>query len=124
MYLRMGRRCGAWHLLPVLGKGALRSQLLTDYSMPVNFKYRLPDAWTAKTLAMEEFANGGMQVTIRLNDGRVMPRVLLSMAAHPIAMRGYKDLPFLIEDIADIYQSDEDRNPPQRGGWEFWDDWR
>jgi hypothetical protein len=62
-------------------------------------------------------------VSVRLKDGRAIAGVLLSSATYIIAARGYKALPFLIEDIDDIYQTDDDKNPRQRGAWEFWDDW-
>jgi hypothetical protein len=41
-----------------------------------------------------------------------------------IAIRNYDDLPFSINDIEDIFQTDEDLNPKKRGGWKFWDDWQ
>lgn len=40
-----------------------------------------------------------------------------------IAARGYKDFPFAIDDIVEIYQTDEDKNPSQRGNWDSWDEW-
>jgi hypothetical protein len=89
----------------------------------MKFKYRLPEDWIRKTELMEEFANGGMQVTVRLKDGREVCGVLLSDATYIIATRGFKDLPFLITEIDDIFQSDDDKHPRQRGGWDFWDDW-
>jgi hypothetical protein len=70
---------------------------------------------------MAEFAMGGTQVTVRLKDGRLIPGVLISNCTHPMAVRGFKDLPFKLEDIADIFQTEEDKNPKQRGGWYFWD---
>jgi len=90
----------------------------------MKFKHRLPEDWIRKTEHMREFANGGMQVTVRLKDGREVSGVLLSDATYVIATRGFKELPFLITEIDDIFQSDDDKNPQQRGGWDFWDDWR
>ena len=89
----------------------------------MKFRYRLPDVWISKVSDMEEFANGGTQVTIRLKDGREVPEVLISNSTYIVAVRGYKDLPFPIEDIDDIFQSGDDKNPIRRGGWDFWDDW-
>ena len=86
-------------------------------------RYRLPEIWISKVADFEEFANGGAQVTVRLKDGREMIEVLVSNSSHIVAMRGQKDLPFAIEDIADIFQSDADKNPSKRGGWDFWDVW-
>lgn len=73
---------------------------------------------------MEEFANGGTQVSVRLSDGRIFYGILISNSMHPVAMRDFKDLPFSMEDIADIFQTDEDRNPNQRKDWDYWDDWQ
>jgi len=72
---------------------------------------------------MEEFANGCTQVTVKLKDGREMTEVVVSNSSHIVAMRGYKDLPFRIEDIDDIFQSDGDKNPIKLGAWDFWDIW-
>jgi hypothetical protein len=90
----------------------------------MKFRYRLPDECVSKTFAMEEFANGATQVSVRLKDGRVIPSVLISESTYVVAVRGFKDLPFSMNDIADIFQSVNDRNPTQRGGWKFWDDWK
>jgi hypothetical protein len=89
----------------------------------VKFKYRLPESWISKVAKMEEFANGGAQVTIRLKDGREVPKVLISNSTWIVAARGHKDLPFPLEDIVDIFQSDEDKKPHEQGGWDFWDSW-
>jgi hypothetical protein len=90
----------------------------------MKYKYRLPDKFVAKASGMEEFANGATQVTVRLKDGREIPKVLLSDATYLIAARGFKDLPFLVTEIDDIYQTEEDKNPHQRGGWDYWDEWK
>jgi len=89
----------------------------------VKFKYRLPDEWLSKAAELEEYANGAMQVSIRLKDGRVVRNVLISNSTNIIATRGHKELPFSMEEIVDIFQTDEDRNPSNRGDWEFWDKW-
>ena len=78
---------------------------------------------SSRILNMEEFANGATQVTISLKGGRIINQVLLSQSKYIIAIRGYKDLPFNIEDITDIYQRDDDKNPVNRGGWDYWDKW-
>jgi hypothetical protein len=90
----------------------------------VKFRYELRPELFAKANTLEEFANGAMQVSVLLNDGRRFPDVLLSDGKYVIAMRGHLELPFSIEDVAEIYQSDDDRKPKQRGGWKFWDDWK
>jgi hypothetical protein len=87
----------------------------------MKYRYTLPEHWIDKVVHMAEFAMGGTQVTMRLKDGRHVPGVLISNCTHPIAVRGFKDLPFRLEDIADIFQTDEDKNPKRRGGWDFWD---
>ena len=89
----------------------------------MKFKYAVPAKYLPKTRTMKEFANGGMQVTVRLRDGREIPKVLLSDGTYFIAARGFEDLPFKLEDIDDVYQSVADKNPRERGGWKFWDDW-
>lgn len=77
-----------------------------------------------KASKFDEFANGGAQATIELQDGRVFPEALISNACAIIALRGYTDLPFSTSDISDIYQSEEDKKPKERSGWEFWDEWK
>lgn len=90
----------------------------------MEFKYTLPKEWVDFSVNnLEEFANGGAQVTIKTNDGLVHSKVLISNCMYIIAMRGHKDLPFDVNDIEDIYQTEEDKNPKERGGWDFWDNW-
>ncbi len=89
----------------------------------VNYKYTLPPHLIEKASYFEEFAIGGAQATIRLKDGRIFEQALLSNCTWIIAMRGFKDLPFKVEDIEDIYQKGGDRNPGRGGDWDFWDDW-
>jgi len=90
----------------------------------MNFKYRLPSKFEKKASEMEVFANGATQITIRLQDGSEVSNVLLSDSTYIIAARGFKDLPFSIDEINDIFQSEDDKNPCQRGGWDYWDEWK
>ena len=90
----------------------------------MKFKYQLSDMWISKVADMTEFANGGTQVSMRLKDGRVFTDVLISNSTYVIAIRGYMDLPFHLEDVVDIFQSEIDKAPIQRGGWNYWDDWK
>ena len=90
----------------------------------MTFRYVLPQNWIDKvSREMEEFANGGAQVTIKIKSGAIFEKVLLSNSMWLVAARGYKDLPFAVDDIVEIYQTDEDKNPTQRGNWDFWDEW-
>jgi hypothetical protein len=89
----------------------------------MKFRYQLPEKWISIVSRMEEFANGGAQVSVRLRDKRRFGGILVSNSAYVVAMRGHKDLPFNLEEIEEIYQTDEDRNPKNRSGWDFWDDW-
>jgi hypothetical protein len=72
-------------------------------------------------LYCKEFANGGAQVNVKLKDGKIYRKLLLSNATWIIAMRGYKDLHFEPSEIEDFFQTEEDKNPKERGGWDFWD---
>jgi|HubBroStandDraft_6_1064221.scaffolds.fasta_scaffold815574_2 hypothetical protein len=89
----------------------------------MKFKYRLPNNWVDRVSNLEEFANGATKVTVRLKNGGVVNDVLISDGTYIIATRGFKDLPFHVDEITDIFQSADDKNPRERGGWEYWDDW-
>ena len=71
---------------------------------------------------MSEFANGGTLVKIKTSDGKVHEKILISNCMWIIAMRGYKDLPFKLEDIVEIFQTDEDIFNVVQGNWECWDE--
>jgi len=90
----------------------------------MEYKYSLPTELISKASQFEEFANGGAQATIALNDGRIFNEALISNSSFIIAMRGYQALPFSLNEISDIYQTDNDKNPKNRGNWEFWDEWK
>ena len=87
------------------------------------FLYKLDQKWIDKVKYFDEFALGGMQVTIRLRDGRVYKKILISNCQYIVAIRGFDILPFSLSDIDDIYQSDEDKNPSEKGNWKYWDEW-
>lgn len=89
----------------------------------MNYKHTLQKYFIDKVRSFSEFAPGGMQVTVVTKDSKTHRQVLLSNCMYIVAMRGYTDLPFSVAEIADIYQTEEDKNPKQRGGWQFWDRW-
>ena len=90
----------------------------------MKFKHRLADHWVAKVSSMREFADGAAQVSFRLKDGRTVRRVLVSNALYIVAARGFEELPFGLDEISDIFQADDDVNPHERTGWDYWDDRR
>ena len=87
--------------------------------MKDDFKYTLSQNWIDKIKHMDEFSNGGTQVTIRLKNGKTFEKVLISNCKWIIAIRGYSDLPFSLDSIDDIYQTEQDKNPSERGNWNF-----
>ena len=89
----------------------------------MEYKYKLTDELIQKASHFHEFANGAAQASVLLKDGKQFNKVLISNSTALIAVRGYKDLPFNIQEISDIFQSNEDINPKETGGWEFWDKW-
>ena len=89
----------------------------------MQFRYKLPAHLTDQALALEEFANGGSQCHVRLKDGTVHSGLLVSNATAIIAMRGQRDLPFSVDSVAVLFQTDEDRSPVVRGNWEYFDAW-
>lgn len=90
----------------------------------MNFKYALPENWIKKIAHFSEFADGATQVSIRTRDGKIFSQILISTCTYIVAMRNYDDLPFSINDIEDIVQTEEDLHPKKNGGWKFWDDWQ
>jgi len=90
----------------------------------MEYKYKLPPSLIEQALTLVEFGNGGTQVTIKLNNGSVFKEALLSNSTAIIAMRGYNNLPFNINEIVEIFQTEEDQNPREKGNWEFWDEWK
>lgn len=95
--------------------------------MSSEYKYTLPKFWIDIIRNYPEFIMGGMLVSVKVKDGRVFKEVLISNSTWIIAMRGHKDLPFEIEDIVDIFQTEDDKNMTRRefykrGGWFYWDE--
>lgn len=87
--------------------------------MTNEYKYTLSQDWIDKVKHMVEFANGGTQVSVKLKSGKVIKRVLISNCKWIIAVRGFSDLPFSLESINEIYQTEEDKSPAKKGGWKF-----
>jgi len=100
---------------------ALEDNRQTKANIPPN---RLTKHLVEKALNLEEFANGGVQCHVRLKDSSIHPGVLISNATAAIAMRGQSALPFQINDIAELYQTDEDCSPQQCGNWQFFNEWQ
>jgi hypothetical protein len=88
-----------------------------------NFKYALPKCWIDKISSFTEFANGAAQVSIKIKNGNFFNQILISNSTYIVAMRGHKELPFDVNDIVEIFQTNEDKNPKQRGDWFYWDSW-
>jgi hypothetical protein len=90
----------------------------------MEFKYTLPEEWIDKVSHFREFANGGTQVSIKVNGGTIYERILISNCMWVVAMKGYKDLPFAIDDIVYIFRTDDDINPKKtEARFLYWDDW-
>jgi hypothetical protein len=83
----------------------------------------LTPALSTQAAALDEFANGGAQCHAELQDGQIHSGLLISNSTAIIAMRGYETLPFKVEAIARLFQTEEDKNPPKRAGWVFFDKW-
>jgi hypothetical protein len=90
----------------------------------MDFKYELPSDWVNKILDYKEFANGGLQVSVKIKNGHIFNKILISNYKWIVAARGYKDLPFKVNEISEIFQTDEDIDPAERGGWDYWDNWQ
>jgi hypothetical protein len=89
----------------------------------MQFRYPLPAYLSDQALALSEFANGGAQCHVRLKDGTVHSGLLISNATAIVALRGHHDLPFSVDSVALLFQTDEDRSPVVRGDWEYFDAW-
>jgi hypothetical protein len=89
----------------------------------MNHRHPLPTRLVEQANALVEFANGGAQCHVRLRDGRLLPGVLVSNSTAIVAMRGFKDLPFRVEDIQALEQLDDDAAPSTRADWHFFDNW-
>jgi hypothetical protein len=89
----------------------------------MKYKYELPDILKIKAAGFKEFANGAAQASVLLKNNLKFGGLLVSDGRYLVAMRNQTDLPFGLQDIADIYQHPEDANPENRTGWDFWDDW-
>jgi len=90
----------------------------------MKFKYCLSEDLKKKCAALTEFRNGGTQVKVKLRSGDVFKNVLISNSSYIVAVKGFDKLPFDVDEIEEIYQSDEDKRPPEVSGWIFFDDWQ
>ncbi len=88
-------------------------------------KHRNPlgTALSSQAAGFEEFANGGAQCHAQLHDGTIHSGLLLSNSTAIVAMRDRKMLPFKVEAVAQLFQTEEDKSPRDRSGWSFFDDW-
>ena len=89
----------------------------------MRYRYPLPKRLVNEAATFAEFANGGAQCHARLRDGSVQAGLLVSNASAIVAMRNQTELPFEPEDIASLFQTEEDRSPSSRGDWRFFDVW-
>jgi hypothetical protein len=125
----IGRECSNNHFetdgLPFrCAPGQAAAQVERYVAREMKFKYKLPPELVGKCSTFEEFACGGLQATVRLKNSQVYREVLISNSMYLVAIRGYADLPFAVSEIVDVFQTEEDKSPAQRGGWQFWDDWQ
>ena len=85
--------------------------------------YPLGEALSKQASSFEEFVNGGAQCHALLQDDTVHSGLLISNSTAIVAMRGHRTLPFKVETVTQLFQTDEDKNPVARAGWLFFDDW-
>ena len=89
----------------------------------MNYRYPLPENLRQAALTLEEFANGAAQCHVKLKDSTIWPEVLVAGGVAIAAMRNHTALPFSLEEVDRLFQSDEDRSPRQRADWAFFDTW-
>lgn len=89
----------------------------------MQYRYPLPNRLVEAASKLQEFANGGAQCHARLRNSTIRPGILVSNASAIIAMRGQNELPFSIDEITELYQTDDDCSPKQHGIWKFFDEW-
>jgi len=89
----------------------------------MKYKYELNSDLRKRAKTFKEFANGASQATVILKNHAVLGGILISDGSYIVAMRNETDLPFIIDEIIDIYQAPEDEKPAIKDGWIFWDDW-
>ncbi|MGH8020399.1 MAG: hypothetical protein ACREIA_19375, partial [Opitutaceae bacterium] len=70
----------------------------------MNYKYSLPDSLVNEVAKLRDFANGGTQISVKTKDGKVYHEIVVSAGRHVVAMRGYDNLPFSIDQIAEVFQ--------------------
>ena len=89
----------------------------------MNFRHPLPLCLQEQAIALTEFANGAAQCHVKLCDGRLLPGALISNSSALVAIRGFKSLPFKIEEVQALVQMEDDTRPVERGNWDYFDDW-
>ena len=89
----------------------------------MKFRYPLLPELSAQATRLVEFANGGTQCHARLKDGTVLSGLLISNGSAIVAMRDQDQLLFPVDTIAELFQSGDDCNPQERGGWKYFDKW-
>jgi hypothetical protein len=89
----------------------------------MRFRYEIPAPLVDEASTLEEFANGAAQCHVRLSDGSVHSGLLVSNATAIIAMRGHNELPFSVDSIVSLFQTEEDTRPSDRGNWKYFDEW-
>ena len=89
----------------------------------MNYEYPIPTRLLPEANILEEFANGGAQCHAQLDNGSIHEGLLISDARAIIAMRGHDRLPFEVDSILRLFQTEEDKSPRQRDGWAYFDSW-
>ena len=90
----------------------------------MNYRHPLSERLVTQALQLEEFADGAAQCHAQLKGGAVVSGLLISNATAIIAMREHTELPFEVEAIERLFQSEEDPSPTHRAGWTYFDVWR
>jgi|APAra7269096661_1048516.scaffolds.fasta_scaffold00053_34 hypothetical protein len=88
----------------------------------MSYRYPLPPSLAQQVTAFEEFASGAAQCRARLRDGSSIEGLLCNGSAL-IARQAQAVLPFRMEDVDSLFQTDEDRTNYKRTGWVFFDEW-
>ncbi|MDP8219099.1 MAG: hypothetical protein P9M03_10275 [Candidatus Theseobacter exili] len=84
--------------------------------MPYKYKYKLPDQFLRITKDFDEFKDGAMIATVELINKQKY-KILILMYTDIIGVKNHDHLPFDVNDIIQVYQTEEDKNPKDIKEW-------
>jgi hypothetical protein len=83
----------------------------------MHYRHRIPEEVMRRAGALQEFAMDASIASIRVKGGKIFSPVVIVYPDFIAAIEGFDHLPFTVEDVEAVFQSEEDLKKRSNSSW-------